>query len=321
MVSFMNDRDRSKTVIRRLVSQKIGNLPTRAVYAMPLLSQHWDFRLGFGRNMGNLLIVIVAVFMSWMHNAQAQPVTVDPESIVPLPDKFDIGMPPPGVPPEIARFHGAWIGTWGDDIRTILVVERVKPDGRADVVFAHGDSAFYDTYREWWRTEAKIAAGVMTIAGEAMKILWLRALQYAFDGPDRLFLTSTYRSGDIMSGALVRTDVTRLAAGDRPVEWPRPGERVSIPHLMVRTPDGTRPIMLEGTFYVPVGPGPAPLAIITHGSDAGRNQLIIWSFSTEAHWLHDNGFAVLALMRRGARPVRGNQWRGKFWPRSRGQSH
>lgn len=28
-------------------------------------------------------------------------------------------------------------------------------------------------------------------------------------------------------------------------------------------------------------------------------QLRTWSFSTEAHWLRDNGFAVLALMRRG----------------------
>jgi hypothetical protein len=49
----------------------------------------------------------------------------------------------------------------------------------------------------------------------------------------------------------------------------------------------------------PAGPGPAPLAIFTHGSDVGRNQLRTWSFSTEAHWLRENGFAVLALMRRG----------------------
>jgi hypothetical protein len=50
-------------------------------------------------------------------------------------------------------------------------------------------------------------------------------------------------------------------------------------------------------------PDAAPLAIVTHGSDVGRNQLQSWSFSTEAHWLRDNGFAVLALMRRGREPV------------------
>jgi dienelactone hydrolase len=57
--------------------------------------------------------------------------------------------------------------------------------------------------------------------------------------------------------------------------------------------------MLEGTFYPPASSGPAPLAIFNHGSDVGRTQLRSWSFSTEAHWLRDNGFAVLTLMRRG----------------------
>jgi hypothetical protein len=68
------------------------------------------FRPGFGWNMRNLLMAIVVVFMSWMHNAQAQSATVDPESIVPLPNKFDMEVPAPDVPSEIARFHGAWIG-------------------------------------------------------------------------------------------------------------------------------------------------------------------------------------------------------------------
>jgi dienelactone hydrolase len=245
--------------------------------------------------MRNLLMIFAAVFMSWMHNAQAQPLTVDPETIVPLPDKFDMATPAPDVPPEIARFQGAWIGTWHDD-RHILVVERVTPDGHANVVFAQSDSAFYGMNREWWRDKATIVDGVLTMTG-------FRIFRYAFDGSDRLYLTATISSGvasgNVTSGLLVRTDVARLAAGDRPTDWPWPGERTWIPHLTVRTPDGARPIMLEATFYPSAGPGPAPLAIFTHGSDVGRNQLRTWSFSTEAHWLRDNGFAVLALMRRG----------------------
>jgi dienelactone hydrolase len=240
--------------------------------------------------MRNLLMIIVAVLMNWMHGAQAQ-LSVDPESIVPLPDKFDMETPGPDVSPEIARFQGAWIGTCHDD-RHILVVERVKPDGHANVVFAQSDSAFYGMNREWWRDEATIVDGVLTMTG-------FRIFRYAFDDPDRLYMTATLKSGGVTSGALVRTDAARLGAGERPVDWPWPGERVWIQHLTVRTPDGARPIMLEATFYPPAGPGPAPLAIFTHGSDVGRNQLRTWSFSTEAHWLRDNGFAVLALMRRG----------------------
>jgi dienelactone hydrolase len=241
--------------------------------------------------MRKLLMVSVAVFMSWLSNAQAQPLTVDPESIVPLPDTFDMETPSPDVPPEMARFHGAWIGTWQDD-RHILVVERIRPDGHTDVVFAQADSAFYSMNREWWRDRATIADGVLTMTG-------FRSFRYVFDGPDRLYMTATLKNGGVTSGALVRTDAARLAAGDRPAEWPWPGERVSIPHLTVRTPDGARPIMLEATLYRPSGSGPAPLAIFTHGSDVGRNQLRSWSFSTEAHWLRDKGFAVLVLMRRG----------------------
>jgi dienelactone hydrolase len=250
-----------------------------------------SFRPGFERNMRKLLTIIAVAIMSWMHNAQAQPLTVDPETIVPLPEKFDMETPAPDVPLDIARFQGAWIGTWHDD-RHILVVERVKADGHANVVFAQSDSAFYGMNREWWRDEATIADGALTMTG-------FRIFRYAFDGPDRLYMTATLKSGGVTSGALVRADPVRLAAGERPADWPWPGKRVWIPHLTVRTPDGTRPIMLEATYYPPAGSGPAPLAIFTHGSDVGRNQLRTWSFSTEAHWLRDNGFAVLALMRRG----------------------
>src|SRR3954469_1357149 len=100
--------------------------------------------------------------------------------------------------------------------------------------------------REWWRDKAVIADGVLTMTG-------FRTFRYAFDVPDRLHMTATLKSGGVTSGSLVRSDAARLAAGDRPSEWPWPGERVSIPHLTVRTPDGTRPIMLEATLYRPAG--------------------------------------------------------------------
>jgi len=258
----------------------------------------------FEQGLRNFLKVLLVALPASTSNSQAQSLTVDPESIVPLPAQFDMAPPSPDVPPEIARFYGAWIGTWHDD-RHVLVVERVKRDGRADVVFAQSDSAFYNMYREWWRSEATIANGVLTLPG-------FRTIRYAFDGPDRLYLTAALKSGSVTSGALVRADGARLAAGDRPIEWPWPGERVWIPHLTVRTPDAARPIRLEATFYPPTGPGPAPLAIFTHGSDVGRNQLRTWSFATEAHWLRDHGFAVLALMRRGYGRSEGINGEGDF---------
>lgn len=241
--------------------------------------------------------ILAAVLLA--AGVRAEAVGADPEAMVPLPGRLEMAAPAVEVPAEMARFQGAWIGTWGDDIRTILIVEQVRPDGQADIVFAHGDSAWYGAYREWWRSRGTIAGGVLTVGGDQMRTEWLRVARYAFDGPDRLFMTTAYHGGGVLSGALARTDAARLAAGERPADWPRAGARVWIPHLVVRTLDGARPINLEGTFYAPGGPAPWPLAVLTHGSDAGRSQLRTIAFATEAHWLHEKGFAVLALMRRG----------------------
>ena len=72
--------------------------------------------------------------------AQVNPAGLDPESLVPLPTQLEIKPPAADVPSPIARFHGAWVGTWGDDLRHVLVVESVTPDGQAAVVFANADS-------------------------------------------------------------------------------------------------------------------------------------------------------------------------------------
>jgi hypothetical protein len=56
--------------------------------------------------MRNVSMAIVVVLMSWLSTAQAQSLTVDPESIVPLPGIFDMEMPSRDVPPETVRFHG-----------------------------------------------------------------------------------------------------------------------------------------------------------------------------------------------------------------------
>ncbi len=148
------------------------------------------------------------VFLMIMCGARAEPLTVDPETIVPLPDKFDMQPPAADVPPEIARYEGAWIGTWHDD-RHILVVERVTADGRANVVFAQSDSAFYGASRGWWRDEATIVNGVLTLTG-------FRTFRYAFDGPDRLYMTATLKNGGVTSGTLFPAAGTLTARRRRP---------------------------------------------------------------------------------------------------------
>jgi hypothetical protein len=52
------------------------------------------------------LAILSMVVLMLMPSGQAGPLTVDPETIVPLPDNFDMESPGPSVPPEIARFQG-----------------------------------------------------------------------------------------------------------------------------------------------------------------------------------------------------------------------
>ena len=159
----------------------------------------------WARMFGRWIAITTLMLASMMQSARAQPLTVDPETIVPLPPGFDMEVPASDVAPEIARFQGAWIGTWQDD-RHILVVERVRADGHADLVFARSDSAFNGMNREWWRDQATVVDGVLTMTG-------FRIFRYAFDGPDRLYMTATLKNGIVTSGALVRTDPARLAEG------------------------------------------------------------------------------------------------------------
>jgi len=164
---------------------------------MQTIPPHWIST--WGHMLGRWLATSMVSLVLMMQSAQAQPVTVDPETIVPLPPRFEMEPPAADVPPEIARFQGAWIGTWQDD-RHILVVERVRADGHADLVFARSDSAFNGMNREWWRDQATVVDGVLTMTG-------FRIFRYAFDGPDRLYMTATLKNGVVTSGALVRAPI------------------------------------------------------------------------------------------------------------------
>jgi dienelactone hydrolase len=238
------------------------------------------------------LAAFIGGFLAW-GPVLAQGARPDPESIVPLPAALEIMAPGPDVPASLAAFRGAWVGTWEDEFRNILVVERIAADGRASVVYAWADSAFYGVSRGWMRTEAKIANGVLTI----QRFGWTDAL--AVDGKGRLTGTSTQRTGRVAPGVFARAEPASLAGGKAVVEKVWPGERVRIPHLTLRTPDGARALELEGTLYRPKTEGMAPLAIVTHGSDIGRDLLRSFSYFDLGSWLSDKGYAVLVLMRRG----------------------
>jgi dienelactone hydrolase len=189
----------------------------------------------------------------------------------------------------------------------VLIVERITPDGHAQVVYATGDSAAAHSYRYWLRLDARVEGNALTVAAPGA------AITYRFDTPDALVGSYEATSdGQLTQGLFRRIDLDRLAGGTAALEWPWPGERVMIPHLTERTADGTRPIRLEATVYRPAGTAPAPLAVVNHGFAVGRDLLLSYGFFREARWLVAHGYAVVVPMRRGRGQSEGTYGEGNY---------
>src|SRR5919106_3250258 len=61
------------------------------------------------------------------------------------------------------RFSGAWVGSWGDTLKHILVVERISDQGEASVIYAIGDLASAGIVRSWKRHKATVSGDTLTI--------------------------------------------------------------------------------------------------------------------------------------------------------------
>src|SRR5438067_2498686 len=75
---------------------------------------------------------------------------------VPIPDDAAIVAAPPGAPDAARRFLGAWAGAWDDALKAILIVEEVRADGTARVVYAVGDNPAFGIARVYRRFDATL---------------------------------------------------------------------------------------------------------------------------------------------------------------------
>jgi hypothetical protein len=150
---------------------------------------------------------------------------------VPIPADALVTVPLDASEPH-SRFSGAWVGSWGDRVHHILIVENISARGDARVVYAFGNNAAFGIVGQWRRHEA-------TVSGNTLMIDETFNATYVLTATDSL--RARYRRGGvIVSATLSRVALAELMLPGAKVAWTTPSE-----FLSTTLQEGGKPIRLE----------------------------------------------------------------------------
>ena len=237
-----------------------------------------------------LLRSIVVAASVWFGGAAlAEDVVIDG---VPIPIDAKIAPVAQDVSEDQRRFLGAWAGTWAGDHRHVVIVEEVRANGDANIIYAIADHASAQTQAIWRRHVAKIADQRLTVTDPTFSATY----EFAPSGA----LRAVFRSGETRNnGMLWRVDLSTLMAARASVAW-TPLKREFLHTSLLE--DG-KPVRLEVVLFRPAGSGPFPLFVFNHGSTgSGKDTKVFtetrWSFAVAA-LLAEKGWLVAFPQRRG----------------------
>ncbi len=189
----------------------------------------------------------------------------------------DIPFPTSWTPAVDGPFAGAWAGYWGDVIPHVLLACK-----SGSCVYAAG------AVPDWQIQAGSRVLQSTTIDGRLVLDSPGLTVDYWLEGSDTLVGRYRSETGGDTWGRFTRVAPDMLRS---PAALPHPvwGEAVRIPHEA-----GT----LAGIWHSPKN-GPAPWAVLNHGSSDGVDPRTPITMEGEARWLRDKGYAVLVPMRRG----------------------
>ncbi len=218
---------------------------------------------------------------------------------VPMPADLRIVPPGPDVPPDLARFSGAWgNGAWGGIGPVALAVERVGPDGSAEVVYAFGACEQFGFEAHWSRARGRVADGRLRLDQGAGFLTEFApgdggVLVGRFVPPQgyqaRVWL-------DRVPGRTAAMVAATLALPRRP-----PWEELRVPVRSAVGATAGQVLQLQAFHYPTRLPGRQPLVVLNHGSTDGEAPGVrcIHPFEPEARFFLGRGCSGLALMRKG----------------------
>jgi dienelactone hydrolase len=218
---------------------------------------------------------------------------------VPMPPDLRIEAPGPEVPADAARLVGAWgDAAWNGVLPHALVVERVRADGAADVVYATGAPERSGFQAQWRRLTGRVAAGHLALRWPSGA-----AAEYAMDADGRLVGHYTSPAGGRSWVWLARVpggDAEAVAAAlARPVRalW----EELRIPVRSALRETAGRTLLLQAMLYRTAASGRRPLVVLNHGSTDGERPGVrsVAPFEAQARLFLTRGWNAVALMRKG----------------------
>ncbi|MGH6838681.1 MAG: alpha/beta hydrolase family protein [Methylocella sp.] len=231
---------------------------------------------------------------------------------VPIPDDPHVSAAPQSASETQKRLLGAWVGAWDNYWRHILIVEDIRADGEARVVWANGDPPF-DVIggmcvREWSREEGTVSGDTLTLDLATYKLTaadMLLARFICFQPPSQARMS--------------RIELAELTRPGATIHWTS-GE---VEFLHTDLAEGWKRVRLEVVLFKPKGSGPFPLLVFNHGRiyrGTPASLTLTESHPELAEVFLEKGWMVAFPQRRGYGKSDGHHDEGFAWDRARGYS-
>jgi dienelactone hydrolase len=212
-----------------------------------------------------------------------------------LPD--DTSIAPPPTAPDLAAFSGAWLGAWGGELPTALIVEQINSNSTAQVIYSWGDSPDYHIKTGWSQETGQISSG-------KLQLLSKDGPKIDFTLEPGGFLLGRYQISDQPPSfaELHRVPSTNasaiLDAAKKPaVAW----QEIRIPVHSQVGPTKGKTFELQTTLYPQATAGKHPVIIWNHGS-TGPGIIpanLVLRGENAATFFHSIGYLVVVPMRKG----------------------
>ena len=126
--------------------------------------------------LGLALVICGAVAGVGESRAQTRSMTICEQTVI-----YNVAPPAADVPPEVRAFSGAWIGSWNNQLCSVLIIEDIERDGTARAKYVFGSNPDWYIY----------SPGTFALRGKITgKVASFRSrdavIEYRFSGPDEL---------------------------------------------------------------------------------------------------------------------------------------